>query len=128
MIEAQRSAGAVARASIRTLSRDESLPLSFAQQRLWFLAQLDSGISDAYHIPLALSLRGQLNVTALQQALDALWSRHEALRSVFVTQVGEVEVRLLACDQGLPLRRIDLPGSGSKPSLQGFVPKRLAPP
>ncbi|MET0777681.1 MAG: amino acid adenylation domain-containing protein, partial [Pseudomonas mandelii] len=107
-IEAQRNGGAVARASITTLSRDEPLPLSFAQQRLWFLAQLDSGISDAYHIPLALRLRGQLNVAVLQQALDALWSRHEALRSVFVTEEGEAQVRLLACDQGLPLRRIDL--------------------
>nr|WP_256672636.1 non-ribosomal peptide synthetase [Pseudomonas sp. C1C7] len=109
-IEAQRDGGAVARASIRPLSRDESLPLSFAQQRLWFLAQLDSGISDAYHIPLALRLRGQLNVTVLQQALDALWSRHEVLRSVFVTKEGEVALRLLACDQGLPLHRIDLLG------------------
>jgi amino acid adenylation domain-containing protein len=116
-IEAQRNAGAVARTSIRTISRDETLPLSFAQQRLWFLAQLDSGISDAYHIPLALSLRGPLNATVLQQALDALWSRHEALRSVFVTKEGEVEVRLLARDQGLPLRRIDLPGSGAKAEL-----------
>ncbi|WP_338581897.1 amino acid adenylation domain-containing protein [Pseudomonas sp. MAG733B] len=116
-IEAQRNAGAVARASIRAISRDESLPLSFAQQRLWFLAQLDSGISDAYHIPLALRLCGQLNLTVLQQALDALWSRHEALRSVFVTKEGEVEVRLLACDQGLPLRRIDLPGAGAKAEL-----------
>ena len=116
-IEAQRDGGAVARASIRTLSRDESLPLSFAQQRLWFLAQLDSGFSDAYHIPLALRLCGQLNVMVLQQALDALWSRHEALRSVFVVKDGEVEVRLLACDQGLPLREIDLLGSGAEADL-----------
>ncbi|MSU97441.1 amino acid adenylation domain-containing protein, partial [Pseudomonas mandelii] len=107
-IETQRNGGAVARASITTLSRDEPLPLSFAQQRLWFLAQLDSGISDAYHIPLALRLRGQLSVAVLQRALDALWSRHEALRSVFVTEEGEVQVRLLPSDQGLPLRRIDL--------------------
>ena len=107
-IQAQRDAGAVVSASIQPLSRDKSLPLSFAQQRLWFLAQLDSGISNAYHIPLALRLQGPLNVALLQQALDALWSRHEALRSVFVTREGEVEVRLLACDRGLPLRRIDL--------------------
>ncbi|MEQ1964010.1 amino acid adenylation domain-containing protein [Xenorhabdus khoisanae] len=112
-IEAKRNAGAVVRGSIKPLSRDGSLPLSFAQQRLWFLAQLDSGISDAYHIPLALRLRGQLNVVVLQQALDALWARHEALRSVFVTNEGEVEVRLLACDHGLPLRRIDLHGGSS---------------
>jgi amino acid adenylation domain-containing protein len=116
-IEARRDAGAVARASIRPLSRDESLPLSFAQQRLWFLAQLDSGISNAYHIPLALRLRGQLNADGLQQALDALWSRHEALRSVFVIQEGEVEVRLMASEQGLPLRGIDLLASDAETEL-----------
>ncbi|MFJ7794154.1 amino acid adenylation domain-containing protein [Pseudomonas sp. NPDC096950] len=107
-IEAQRDAGAVARGSIGIISRDKPLPPSFAQQRLWFLAQLDSEISDAYHIPLALRLRGSLNVKVLQQALDELWSRHEALRSVFVNNEGEVEVRLLASDHGLPLRQIDL--------------------
>ena len=116
-IEARRDAGTAARASIQPLSRDESLPLSFAQQRLWFLAQLDSEISDAYHIPLALRLRGQLNMTVLQQALDALWSRHEALRSVFVTQEGEVEVSLLGSDQGLPLRKIDLLESDAETEL-----------
>ena len=107
-IESQRQAGTVIHPSIRPLARDKPLLPSFAQQRLWFLAQLDSSISDAYHIPLALKLRGRLNVTALQQALDTLWSRHEVLRSVFAIREGEVEVRLLACDLGLPLRRINL--------------------
>ncbi|WP_414923005.1 condensation domain-containing protein, partial [Pseudomonas sp. IT-P294] len=107
-IEVQCNVSAVARTSIRTISRSGSLLPSFAQQRLWFLAQLDSGISDAYHIPLAMRLRGQLNMAALQQALDALWSRHEALRSVFFTKEGEPEIRLLGCEKGLPLRQIDL--------------------
>ncbi|QWA10334.1 amino acid adenylation domain-containing protein [Sodalis ligni] len=108
-IENQRNAGAVVRVPISIISRDAPLPLSFAQQRLWFLAQLDSGISEAYHIPLALRLRGQLNVTALQQALNTLWGRHEVLRSVFVDIKGEPKVHLLALGQGLPLRRIHLP-------------------
>jgi aryl carrier-like protein len=116
-IEARRDAGGVARASIPSISRDAPLPLSFAQQRLWFLAQLDRGFGDAYHIPLALRLRGHLNVTGLQQALNALWSRHEALRSVFVTQEGEVEVRLLPSNLGLSLREIDLLGSDEETDL-----------
>ena len=116
-IESRRDADGVARASIPTISRDEPLPLSFAQQRLWFLAQLDRGFSDAYHIPLALRLSGQLDVTALQQALDALWSRHEALRSVFVTQEDEVEVRLLPINLGLSLREIDFLGSDEETEL-----------
>ncbi|VVP72171.1 Tyrocidine synthase 3 [Pseudomonas fluorescens] len=113
-IETQRHAGAVVHPSIRPFTRDKPLLPSFAQQRLWFLAQLDSSISDAYHIPLALKLRGQLDVIALQQALDALWSRHEVLRSVFAIREGEVEVRLLACDPGLPLRRINLPETSKR--------------
>jgi amino acid adenylation domain-containing protein len=127
-IEAQRNAGAVARATIKSLHRDESLPLSFAQQRLWFLAQLDCGISDAYHIPVVLRLRGQLNVTVLQQALDALWSRHEALRSVFVTTEGEVALHLLACDQGLPLHRIDLLGPNAESELARLCTEEVRAP
>ncbi|MCF7697333.1 amino acid adenylation domain-containing protein, partial [Mycetohabitans sp. B2] len=81
-LDAQRTDSAVLPV-ITPVSRDSALPLSFAQQRLWFLAQLDSA-SDSYHILLALRLRGTLNRIAWQQALDALFVRHEALRSVFV--------------------------------------------
>ncbi|HTQ78982.1 MAG TPA: condensation domain-containing protein, partial [Thermoanaerobaculia bacterium] len=56
-------------------------PLSFAQQRLWFLHQLEP--DDAYHVPGALRLRGALNVAALARALAAIPERHESLRTVF---------------------------------------------
>ncbi|MGK3162323.1 condensation domain-containing protein [Serratia marcescens] len=62
------------------MPRGAALPLSFAQQRLWFLTQLE-GLSETYHIPLALSLRGELDLPAWRQSLDALYARHEALRS-----------------------------------------------
>ncbi|MCG1048623.1 non-ribosomal peptide synthetase [Mycetohabitans sp. B6] len=87
---------------ITPLSREGRLPLSFAQQRLWFLAQLD-GVSYTYHIPIALRLRGPLDQTAWQQALNALFARHEALRSTFVSVDGQPQVQLLAPDVGLPL-------------------------
>ncbi|AIY42364.1 Peptide synthetase [Collimonas arenae] len=61
--------------------------LSFAQQRLWFLEQM-GGISHAYHIPLALQLRGELDRVALVQALERVIFRHEALRTRFVAQEG----------------------------------------
>ncbi|WP_192247381.1 non-ribosomal peptide synthetase, partial [Mesorhizobium caraganae] len=64
--------------AIAAVSRNEPLVLSFAQQRLWFLAQLDEG-STNYHIPLALRLRGVLDRTAWQRSLDRLFARHEAL-------------------------------------------------
>ncbi|SIT66707.1 amino acid adenylation domain-containing protein [Burkholderia sp. b13] len=94
---------------ITPVSREGSLPLSFAQQRLWFLAQLD-GESDTYHIPLALHVRGPLDRAAWQQALDALLARHEALRSTFVSVEGQPQVQLLPADRGVPLRWHDLRG------------------
>ncbi|NRN30764.1 amino acid adenylation domain-containing protein, partial [Photorhabdus heterorhabditis] len=95
--------------AILPISREEALPLSFAQQRLWFLAQLD-GVSETYHIPMALRLGGQLDIVAWQQALDTLFVRHEALRSVFVSVDGQPQVRLLEADSGLPLSQHDLRG------------------
>ncbi len=61
--------------------RSTVLPLSFAQERLWFLDQLGQG--GAYLIPLAMRLTGQLNVTALAAALSEIVRRHEALRTRF---------------------------------------------
>ncbi|WP_323073685.1 non-ribosomal peptide synthetase [Mycetohabitans endofungorum] len=92
---------------ITPVSRDGALPLSFAQQRLWFLAQLD-GASDAYHIPLALRVRGPLNRGAWQQALNALLARHEALRSVFISVDGQPQVQLLPAETGVPMTWHDL--------------------
>ncbi|HEX7240246.1 MAG TPA: amino acid adenylation domain-containing protein, partial [Longimicrobiaceae bacterium] len=69
--------------------RDGSpLPLSFAQQRLWTLDQLEPG-STAYNVPLPLRLRGALDAGALRAALEELVRRHEALRTVLVRVQGE---------------------------------------
>ena len=69
-------------------SRSGDLPLSFAQQRLWFLAQME-GASAAYHIPFGLHLKGDLNRTALRRALDRIVVRHEVLRTSFALHDGE---------------------------------------
>ncbi|MGH9367919.1 MAG: non-ribosomal peptide synthetase, partial [Thermoanaerobaculia bacterium] len=63
-------------------------PLSFAQQRLWFLDQLDPGRA-YYNLPLALRLSGELDVSALTRALDAIVARHEVLQTTFSTKEGE---------------------------------------
>ncbi|QSQ26196.1 amino acid adenylation domain-containing protein [Pyxidicoccus parkwayensis] len=64
-------------------------PASFAQQRLWFIQQLDPS-STAYHIPLALSLRGPLDAGVLERALAEWVRRHEVLRTTFVSRHGEL--------------------------------------
>ncbi len=93
--------------AILPISREGELPLSFAQQRLWFLAQFEE-VSETYHVPMALRLRGQLNIDAWQQALNRLFARHEALRSVFITIEGQPQVRLLPAELGLPMSKLDL--------------------
>src|SRR5437899_11919437 len=65
-------------------------PLSFAQERLWFLDALGAGGS--YHIPIALKLTGQLELTVLREALDAIVARHEALRAAFPATAGQPTV------------------------------------
>jgi amino acid adenylation domain-containing protein len=67
---------------IERVPRGGELPLSFGQERMWFLAQLDPA-SPAYVIPLALRLSGKLDVEALEGAISALAARHEVLRTTF---------------------------------------------
>src|ERR1700685_862435 len=75
-----------------------ALPLSFAQQRLWFVAQMEGG-SGAYHIQLQVRLKGELDRGALRQALDRIVVRHEALRTSFAVVDGEPEQRIAAVDE-----------------------------
>src|SRR6187549_3657853 len=57
-------------------------PVSFAQQRLWFLDQLEPG-SPFYNLPQVISIKGNLNVDALQRTVNEIVARHEALRTTF---------------------------------------------
>ena len=71
------------------------LPLSYAQQRLWFLAQLDGESSAAsYNVTAALALAGALDQAALRRALLALTGRHESLRMAFYEEAGQPAIRL----------------------------------
>ncbi|MBV9787291.1 MAG: AMP-binding protein, partial [Chloroflexi bacterium] len=76
-------AGVVATLPLLPVPRDgRVLPLSFAQQRLWFLDQLQPG-SPTYHVPLVMRLHGALDRTALERSLSTIIARHEVLRTTF---------------------------------------------
>src|SRR6202451_1694981 len=99
---------AVSSLPILPVNRLSALPLSFAQQRLWFVAQMEGG-SGAYHIQLQVRLKGELNRGALRQALDRIVVRHEALRTSFAVVDGEPEQRIAAVDESrFPLLEEDL--------------------
>ncbi|WP_247417880.1 amino acid adenylation domain-containing protein, partial [Ralstonia pseudosolanacearum] len=114
---AQPSLSAVAQAIVRgrgralpaitVADRSGPLPLSFAQQRLWFLAQMEGG-SEAYHIPVGLRLKGELDEDALRRSLDRIVARHEALRTRFVAEDGQAVQLIVPADVGLTLEWVDL--------------------
>ena len=101
--------GAVAAPPIRPLPRPlpEGVPLSFAQQRVWFLDRLQPG-SSAYNMPVALQLVGDLDPAALSAAVEAVVERHQVLRAVFLLS-GDSPVQALSA-RAVPLARVDLDG------------------
>lgn len=91
---------------ILPISREGEIPLSFAQQRLWFLDQLE-GQNAVYNMPAALRLTGSLCVEALEQTLNKIVERHEALRTTFAVR-NERPVQIIASEFTIPLPVIDL--------------------
>ncbi|MFS2067130.1 condensation domain-containing protein, partial [Duganella sp. CT11-72] len=86
-------------APISLADRNTALPLSWAQQRLWFLDRMDPAAGAAYHMPARLRLRGRLDADALRAALTRIVARHEVLRTRFVEQAGQ------------PAQQIDAPAA-----------------
>ena len=95
-----------AQPTIPQRSDSENSVLSFAQQRLWFLEQLEPG-SPVYHIPAAFRLSGVVDTAVLQSSLNQLAQRHESLRTVFVSVEGEPFQKVLPTVE-LPLNVVDL--------------------
>src|SRR5208282_2164859 len=82
------------------------LPLSFAQQRLWFIDQLDPGNS-VYNFPVAVRLKGALNLAALEKSLNEIVRRHEALRTTF-SMIDGRPIQTIASTLSIKLPLTDL--------------------
>ncbi|MCC4598286.1 condensation domain-containing protein, partial [Xanthomonas campestris pv. phormiicola] len=99
---------AVENETIQPRNDGEVLPLSFAQQRLWFLAQFDTRAAQAYLLAGGMDLHGELDLSALQRALDRIVARHEALRTSFVAGDDGATQLIAPADVGFALDCIDL--------------------
>ena len=95
---------------LRPVPREGELPLSFAQQRLWFIEQFNPG-SSAYNVPFAVRLTGELDAEALRRTLEEVVRRHEILRTIFASAEGRT-FQVVAPPGPLPMPVIDLSGLG----------------
>lgn len=108
-LQEKRAASAVVRPVIENQGRDtNTFPLSFGQQRLWFVQGL-SPDSYVYNVPQALRLKGELNVSALESAISHIVRRHEILRTTFVVRDAQ-PVQVIAQPEPLQLTLDDLSG------------------
>ncbi|TLP52939.1 MULTISPECIES: non-ribosomal peptide synthetase, partial [Pseudomonas] len=94
------------RPALVPVKREGGIPLSYAQERQWFLWQMEPG-SDAYHIPLALRLNAELRQDVLENCLQTLVQRHETLRTCFAVQ-GEQVMQVIAAQAHVPLTCVEV--------------------
>src|SRR5213078_554708 len=122
----------VGRAALRAVERPAQVPLSFAQRRLWFLERLEGGGS-TYTMPLAVRLRGELDVAALEAALGDVVERHESLRTIFPERDGVPRQEVLAASASRvrlllrDLREEELAGALASATQAGFDLSREVP-
>jgi len=91
---------------VKKVDHTGPIPLSYSQQRLWFLDQFEPG-SPVYNVPVALRLKGALDADALQHSLDTLTQRHSSLRTVFHAVDG-IPHQVVLPSAGIEIERIDL--------------------
>ncbi|RYZ37357.1 MAG: amino acid adenylation domain-containing protein, partial [Myxococcaceae bacterium] len=102
--------------------RTSAPPLSFAQQRLWFIDQLEPGTT-LYNMPLPLRLTGAVDEGALRKSLDALMARHEVLRTVFRVEAGQ-PVQHIHAEASVPFESVDLTGIADATERQAEAARR----
>jgi NRPS condensation-like uncharacterized protein/acyl carrier protein len=92
---------------IASIRRPEQLPLSYAQERLWFLAQL--GYSEQYHVPRVVKIKGNLDQEAVKKAMNFIVTRHESIRTGFRTVNGKA-FQVIEEDIDIGIEQRDLSG------------------
>ncbi|HEY6333955.1 MAG TPA: condensation domain-containing protein, partial [Blastocatellia bacterium] len=118
----QAGAGSAEELTIPRQPRGEIAPMSFAEQRLWFLDTLDSSAA-VYVIPAALRLSGKLGSLILAQAVNELVSRHEALRTTFGSREGE-PVQIISTSGSCDVPIVDL--TDLRPREREYLAERLS--
>ncbi|MFE8956413.1 amino acid adenylation domain-containing protein [Streptomyces althioticus] len=122
---AVRAQDALPRPVLGEAARPERVPLSFAQERMWFLHRLDEGAA-TYHIPLLVPVGPDLDAGALDAALGDLADRHESLRTVIAEHDGVPHQRILAPGELRPvLRRIDCPAAETAAHVTAALRRRF---
>ncbi|WP_139488457.1 non-ribosomal peptide synthetase [Brevibacillus dissolubilis] len=114
---------------IQPASRDQALPLSFAQQRLWFFEQFMDG-STLYNIPNALRMTGDLDIRAWEQSLHTIMQRHETLRTSFTVADGQ-PIQVIRDASAWSMKLIDLrnlPADEKEAEVQRLAAEEAAKP
>jgi amino acid adenylation domain-containing protein len=96
---------------INNVQRQKDIPLSFAQERLWFLSKL--GPSKQYNMPAILKIMGDINLDYLQRAIDLIVSRHETLRTQFIDHNTKT-VQVINKNATVDIQKVDLSNSSNK--------------
>ena len=107
--QAQGVAGVSDQPALQRVREREHLPLSYAQQRLWFIEQLE-GRSSTYNIPLSVRLLGELDAAALEHALTEVVRRHEVLRTRYVVGADGSSEQVIEPYREQHLERVSLAG------------------
>nr|WBO75719.1 amino acid adenylation domain-containing protein [Streptomyces sp. SBE_14.2] len=122
---AAHSVDALPRPALGAATRPERVPLSFAQERMWFLDRL-GGQAATYNIPLVVKAPAGLDADALEAALGDLADHHESLRTVFAVHDGTPYQRVLAPGElRPPLRRVDCPAEESAAHVRAAMRHRF---
>ncbi len=104
---------------LKPIKRDGDLPLSFAQQRLWFLYQMQPNDA-SYNIPAAFKVRGALKLDVLQAVFDEIARRHETLRTLFKTVDGRPKIEILK-QSPIKIEHINLTNSSKDSLIENFI-------